>query len=401
MGSRGCGGWADERRLSPHRPHFWSAASTAGTSPSGGVSAGDVREGGRQSGGAFPTAQPEATPPHGHRDTARAEGPGRHEVHRDEPEREQPYVVEAPLRIDGGGHARGDAEDGDADAEAAPHQHGRDGAQPGQHEGPRVRLAEVEGPPLDVRVAHGDGVRVLQSERSEPDPGEQDADEHGRGGPPQRAPPRDLGDDRAAPADAQDAVVADAPAHGQQLDHRDDGRPTERVHAPDDVREDTHGQDHRGPAPVPPLAHRTGEETDEQDGEGQAERVGVLAGQGREQVPPVDGERVVEEERQGDRGHDRGDRWAQPEEAAAGPGADGQADRAEDGAELEGDVVGDDPAADGDEEIGDGEVEGVEGEAVVPARVPPGDVSVAQQASRGTWASRCARPCRPRWSSCW
>ena len=165
----------------------------------------------------------------------------------------------------------------------------------------------------------------------------------------------------------------------QQLDHRDDGGTAERVHAPDNVREHAQSQDDRGPAPVPALANGTGEQPEEEDGQGQAERVRVLPGQRREEVPPVDGERVVEEERQGGRGHDRRDRGAQPEEAAAGPGADRQDERPENGAQLERDVVGDDPAADGDEEVGDGEVEGVERESVVPAGVPPGDVPVAQQ----------------------
>ena len=69
----------------------------------------------------------------------------------------------------------------------------------------------------------------------------------------------------------------------------------------------------------------------------------------------------------------------EPEEPAAGPGADREQHRPEDRAQLEGDVVGDDPPADGDEDIGEREVEGVERQAVVPARVPAGEMAVAQQ----------------------
>ena len=72
-------------------------------------------------------------------------------------------------------------------------------------------------------------------------------------------------------------------------------------------------------------------------------------------------------------------RGAQAEEAAAGPGADGEQHRTEDRDELEGHVIGDDPPADGDEEVGDREIEGVEREAVVPARIPTGEMAVADQ----------------------
>ena len=254
-------GRLERRRLVPgRRVHRSGSGSAARERPAVSPSRRprDIGDQRGKSGGVVPTAEPQAAPPHGRGDTARAEGPGGHEVDGEEPEREQPHVVEAALRVDRGGHARGDAEQGDADAEAAPHQHGGDGPQAGQHQGPGVGLAEVEGPPLDVRVAHGDGVGVLQPERSEPEAGEQDADEHGRGGPPQRAPPLETARSSAPLPPIRRMPSSRMPQRaGQQLDHRDDGGAAERVHAPDDVGEDAQGQDDRGPAPVPTLAYRS------------------------------------------------------------------------------------------------------------------------------------------------
>ena len=174
--------------------------------------------------------------------------------------------------------------------------------------------------------------------------------------------------------------VGDPPTRRQELDHREDHRAAERVHAPDHVREDAHGEHDRRPAAVFALPDGTGEQPEEKHGQRQAERIGVLPGQRREQVPPVDGEGVVEQERQGGGGEDGRQRGPEPEETAAGPGADGQDDRPEDGPQLEGDTIGDDPAADRNEEVGNREVEGVQGEAVVPARIPAREVAVHQQA---------------------
>ena len=56
-------------------------------------------------------------------------------------------------------------------------------------------------------------------------------------------------------------------------------------HGRDDVGEDAQGQHDGGPAPSRPSA-APGEEPEEDEGQGEAERVGVLAGQGGEQVPP-------------------------------------------------------------------------------------------------------------------
>src|SRR3974390_2929447 len=68
---------------------------------------------------------------------------------------------------------------------------------------------------------------------------------------------------------------------------------------------------------------------------GGAERERVPPGHGGEEVPAVDGEGGVEQERQCGDGHGGGDRRAQPEEPPARPGAHRQEQRAEDGGPLE------------------------------------------------------------------
>ena len=173
--------------------------------------------------------------------------------------------------------------------------------------------------------------------------------------------------------------VGHPPAGGQELDDRQDDGATQRVHPRDDVREDAPGQHDRRPAAVSALPDGAREEAQEQDGQREAEGERVLPRQRREEVAAVNGEGVVEEERQGRRGQQRGEGRTQAEEAATGPRADREQDGSEDRAQLERDAVGDDPAADRDEEVGQGEVEGVEREAVVPARVPAGQVAVAHQ----------------------
>ncbi len=132
------------------------------------------------------------------------------------------------------------------------------------------------------------------------------------------------------------------------------------------------------PGSVPALAHGCREQPEGQEGQRDAERERILPRQGGEEVPAVDRVRVVEEERQRRRGQQGRDRGTQAEEAATRPRRDREQHRPGDRAQLEGDVVGDDPAADGDEEVRQREIEGVEGEAVVPARVPAGEVPVAE-----------------------
>ena len=219
---------------------------------------------------------------------------------------------------------------------------------------------------------------MFEPEGNQPPSGQQQTDADGRAGPPQDAGPGD-GLGRLVVAPQPESRVGNPPAGGQELDHRQDDGAPQRVQTRDDVRQHAAGQHDRGPAAVSALSDRAGEQTQEQDGQGEAEGERVLPRQCREQIAAVDRERVVEEERQGGGRQQGGKRWAEAEEATARPGADRKQDRSEDRAHLERDVVGDDPAADRDEEVGQGEVEGVEGEPVVPAGVPAGEVPVEQQ----------------------
>ncbi len=317
-------------------------------------------------------------PPLGDGDATRPERPGRHEVHGDEPQGQEPHVVEAALWIECRRERRCDTEHGQRDAETAPYEEGGDGPEPGEHECPGIGLAEVLPPTLHVLVAHGRRVGVLESEGDEPPSREQQADAHGRGSPPHGARRGD-GLGRLVVAPQRKPRVGNAPAGRQELDDRQNAGAAQGVHSRDDVREDAAGQHDRRPPAVSALPDGTREEAQEQDGEREAERERILPRQRREEVAAVNGERVVEEERQGGRGQ-KGWKWrTQAEEATTGPRTDWEEDGSEDRAHLECDVVGDDPAADRDEEVGQREVEGVEGETVVPARVPASQVAVAQQ----------------------
>ncbi len=122
-----------------------------------------------------------------------------------------------------------------------------------------------------------------------------------------------------------------------------------------------------------------GHHAEEQEREGEAEGEGVLAGECRQNVPAVDGEARLEEEREGRRREARGPRIAEAGEPPEGPGAHRQQQRAEHRDQLERDVVGDHRVEQHGEDARQGEVEGVEREAVVPARVPPRQLSVGEE----------------------
>ena len=64
---------------------------------------------------------------------------------------------------------------------------------------------------------------------------------------------------------------------------------------------------------------------------------------------------------------------------AESPGAHGQGERPEHGDDLESDVVAHHRVDQNGDQTGQREVEGVEGKAVVPARVPPGESAVGEQ----------------------
>ena len=152
----------------------------------------------------------------------------------------------------------------------------------------------------------------------------------------------------------------------------------------------------------PPGAHAPHDDAQEDERDREPEREGVLPRHGRVQVAAVDGEGLVEQERQGEDGEHGGPGPLQARQPAEGPRRDGEGDRAEDGDELEGDVEGDDVAEDRRQGVGEGEVEGVEraGRRRRPG-TSPSRARAAAGSSSGTGPGRSAPRCRPRWSWCW
>ncbi len=143
--------------------------------------------------------------------------------------------------------------------------------------------------------------------------------------------------------------------------------------------QDARGEHDGGPGPVPPRADPPGHETEEQKSQRDAQRVGVLTGQGREEIPAVNGVRVVEQVAQGEGGHGSGERPAHAEEPTHGPRGHREQHRSEHGDPLEGHGVRDDIAAQGGQQVGQDEVIGIERKAVVPARIPAGQLAVPQE----------------------
>ena len=166
---------------------------------------------------------------------------------------------------------------------------------------------------------------------------------------------------------------------GQHL-HEDEEHPTRQGEERwDDVGQDARRQHDGGPAPVPARAQSASHQTEEEQGQRDAQRVGVFTGQGGEEVPPVDGERVIEEVAQGEGGYRAGIGPAHPEEPSHGPRGDGEQHGPEHRDPLERHRVGDDVTGQGGQQVRQDEVIGVEGEAVVPARVPTGQLAVGEE----------------------
>ena len=206
---------------------------------------------------------------------------------------------------------------------------------------------------------------------------------------------RQPGEDGVGPRDdlvrPPRARLADAAAP-QELEDHDDGDRAQAEQPRQDVRRQRRAETERREPVAPSLARPACEQADREQGQREREGERVLARHRREQVPAVDRERGVEEERQrGDRqGH--GDRSGCPEEPPEGIGGDGQDDRAEDGGQLEGDGEADHVAGEGREHVGQDEVVGVGGNAVEPPGVPGSEVEdVARRAQ-----VRRQRQVRPR-----
>ncbi len=164
-------------------------------------------------------------------------------------------------------------------------------------------------------------------------------------------------------------------ASSSEPDHRPDRGEDRR----DEVAQQRGGEQDRCQRPVPACAQTGRHHPEEEQGEGEREGERELAGECREQVAPVDREARLEEEGERGRREAPGARVAQPCQPTEGESADREQQCSEDGDQLEGDVVGHHRVkADGDQ-AREREVEGVEREAVVPARIPAGELAVGEQ----------------------
>ena len=83
--------------------------------------------------------------------------------------------------------------------------------------------------------------------------------------------------------------------------------------------QDAGGQGERGPTPVAPGTQSPCHEAEEHEGDGDAQRIGILTGQRREEIPAVNGVRVVEEVTQRDGRQGPWERPPHPEEPPHGP----------------------------------------------------------------------------------
>ena len=160
----------------------------------------------------------------------------------------------------------------------------------------------------------------------------------------------------------------------EQQDRPDDGEDRGQ-----EVAEPGDGQEHARQHPVPAGVEAAGHDAEEQQGERQADREGELPGQRRGDVPAVDRERPVEEERHRDHRQQRRSREAHAGQAPEGVGGQREGDQAEDGDQLEGHPVGQDQVEGDHHQGGKREVEVVGGEAVVPVGRPAGDAAVGQE----------------------
>ena len=126
-----------------------------------------------------------------------------------------------------------------------------------------------------------------------------------------------------APATTPQARRRDPPSAGQPAPHapvqpagqvgveeQPDPGPHRGEDGRDQVAEEGDGEQDGGQGPVATGPQARGHDAEEEQGDREAERVGELAGQGGQDVPPVDGEAGLEEERAG---------W--PRRGTPGPGS--------------------------------------------------------------------------------
>ena len=200
------------------------------------------------------------------------------------------------------------------------HDDGHHRSHPGQDDGPQVPAGkEHREIGRDVQPAHVGAVGLVQGERD---------------GPPrhQEEPPADARHHPPDPAAGRSGQDEDDQGAGQGEDRRQQ------------MAEDADGQDHGRRGPEATRLHPPDGQAEEDKGEGQTEREGVLPGHGRVEVPAVDGEGLIEEEGQGEDGENGGTGPLQPGQPTEEPGGHRKGQGTEDRHQLEGDVERDDVA---------------------------------------------------------
>ena len=167
-----------------------------------------------------------------------------------------------------------------------------------------------------------------------------------------------------------------APVEAHEGEH---GRPEQGEEGGDDVAQGRGRQQGAGQGAVTPRVQPARHYSQEDQGQGQADREGELPGQRGRDVAPVDGEGPFEQEWERGHGQARRPRVTHPREPAQGPGGHGQADQPQHRHQLEGDGVGDDVPQGHDQQAGQGEVERQRRVAAVPVGRPPRESAVGQE----------------------
>ncbi len=313
----------------------------------------DARENGHAEQGAAPGLGRAQT--FHHQETRLHEGHPGQQIEAKEPERQDPGVPEPSLGRQPehqGGEHRHDAQKG---AHPVAARQGEHDAGAGQDVEPGIRTwkqaAHVVG---DLLVAHVGGVRQAGVERKGP--------EGNQGAPDNQDCDRPL----------------DAPAiEAHEGEH--DG-PTDGEEQRQDVRDPAGGQEESGQRPVPAVLEAPGDQPQEHQGDGEADREAELPGHRRRDVAAVDGELPPEKIREGGQGEAGRTGKAQPGQPPEPPRRDWQGQQAGNGDQLEGNVVRDDVGQQGDGNDGAREIKRQGGKAVVPVGCPAGKPQVGQQA---------------------
>ena len=275
--------------------------------------------------------------------------------------------------------------------------------QGGQDEEPQqVARKQVLGVGGELLVAHVGGIRKAEHEREGPEGGQAAGDDEHRDRP---LPPASVkseggrhqgqdgegqghvpthqadevaeqgGDGEAAedprrPPDVVGALLTDE-GQDQGADDGEQGR--------EQVAEPGHRQGDGRPGPVFSRVHAAGDQPEEEQGGGQADREGELAGEGGGDVAAVDRELPGEQIRQGGGGQAGGPGKGHSGQLAESPGGDRQEDQAGHRDQLERHRVGEHDVHGDDHEHRKGEVVDEGGEPAVPVRRPSGQPEVGQQ----------------------